>query len=114
MTAFLVHHWYERTLRFPRVRLWRSWVRLQLQRLVNLPQTLRRDGVPASELDYWVGPHFYRSYLSQRRQPRRYHAGVRSDRGAACTSTGPNGPPSALSASDGRGDAATLGTLTAR
>ena len=70
--AYLLHHWFHRRIRFPRIK--RSWVltKLVLRRLVTTRRRPGEEGISPWELSYVADCSMYERYQRERLRPRHY------------------------------------------
>jgi glycosyltransferase involved in cell wall biosynthesis len=71
--AYLTYHWQHGEIRWPLLRYWKAWLRLNAYRAVTkLGSAARTEGIELPEFDRVCGLHFYKQYLRERRRPRNY------------------------------------------
>ena len=70
--AYLLHHWFHRRIRFPRIK--RFWVltKLVLRRLVTTRRRPGEEGISPWELSYVADCSMYERYQRERLRPRHY------------------------------------------
>jgi glycosyltransferase involved in cell wall biosynthesis len=71
-TAYCLHHWEHRCLKFPRIRSQHYLWKLLLRRLINRPAALNAEGCSPWEMDYVYHMSMRRHFLQEYRRPRNY------------------------------------------
>jgi hypothetical protein len=70
--AYQLHHWFHRSVRFPRLRQRYVAAKLQLRRLAASHRAPDSEGIPPWELSYVEEHALYTRFASERLRPRNY------------------------------------------
>jgi hypothetical protein len=71
--AYLTYHWQHGSIKWPRLRYFKAWLRLGIYRVfMKLRSPALSEGIELPEFDRVTGVHFYKQYLRECRRPRNY------------------------------------------